>query len=173
VFCVKCGEKLIEGSQFCSKCGSSTNAGTPGAQSNSGQSGGTHQSPIQPQAKSESKGIMPKVKTAAFVLVVIIVAVFAFELFSGGGSSSGSASLVGTWSNDANPSHRYTFQENGNGTRGMGGALNESFTWRIEGNTVIIATWLMEERWDFRIRGNSVTFTNGPLPGTFRYSRVS
>ena len=106
MFCVKCGEKQIEGSQFCTKCGSSANTGASETQSNAGEvGGGVHQPPAPPQAQPEAKGIMPKVKTAAFVLVVIIVAVFAFEFFSGGGSGNGDepATLASTASAPTTP----------------------------------------------------------------------
>jgi len=100
--------------------------------------------------------------TGVVVTLIALVILLGFR-------SDGGGSLVGTWSNDANPLHLYTFHENGNGSRGLG----ETFTWIVDGSTVFMTFDSHIERYSIRIRGDSLTFYNGTMPGTFQYSRVA
>ena len=122
---------------------------------------------VTPQNPSTAKKIPRKLIAfggAAIALVIILIAVFASN--QGGGNS-----LVGTWENDYNPQYHYTFHADGRGTRGISPFV-ESFTWRVESrNTVVMTFPTTVERWNFTIRGNSLTFTGEGM--YFPFTRIA
>ena len=178
MFCHKCGNKLEAEAAFCNKCGAKMGAGdTPpvtNAPTSNQASAPQATSPTATQVPTQTAppqkkipGKLIAIGGAAIALIVILLAVFVFN-------QGGANSLVGTWSNDYNPPFHYTFHENGNGTRGVS-PFTESFTWRLEsGNTVVMTFPTTEERWDFTIRGDSLTFTGDLAPGMYApFTRVA
>ena len=77
--------------------------------------------------------------------------------------------LVGTWAWDGNSAWRYVFQENGEATRGVGGA--QSFRWWVEDGNVTMAFNGRQERWTYVVDGDSLTLTSGR--STYHYYRVN
>lgn len=156
MFCTKCGTKASEGAAFCPKCGHSFGSGHGMAM--------TQHSPQQNIRK-----LKPLILGCAAIIVIITIV--ALTQCSSRGLES---ALVGTWTSDMNPGYRYTFHENGQGTRGES-VFIESFIWRVEsGNTVVMTFGFREERWDAVLLGggNRIQFSNGPLPGVFPFTRV-
>ena len=80
-FCTKCGSALLEGSQFCTACGTPA-AGTGAASAVSAQPPPMQPQPVQPQPGGAS----------ALKIILIIVAVFV-----GIGILSGTAFMFGLW----------------------------------------------------------------------------
>ncbi|MCL2202104.1 MAG: DUF5640 domain-containing protein [Oscillospiraceae bacterium] len=88
--------------------------------------------------------------------------------------SNSEQDLVGTWLSTLND-FQYDFYADGTGVRGIH-PDTEEFTWRLERNNLIMNfgphQWPVEE-WGFRIRGNTITFTNRLTPGyVFEFERV-
>lgn len=82
-------------------------------------------------------------------------------------------SLAGVWISDTT-FHTYSFMPNGEGSRGDvdGAAAIDLFTWRVEGSRLTMTFEAHEESYDIEIRGDSLTFSNGTIPGVFAYTRI-
>lgn len=83
-----------------------------------------------------------------------------------------SEGIVGVWAWDALNMWQYDFNADGTGIRGVG--AEETFTWRTEGDNLLIETDLMEESWTFVIEGDMMTLTSRQAAGMeYSYIRVT
>ena len=186
--CTKCGVETkinLVALKFCPKCGHP--AGSPkGAKPSIQQSNNTPSymqqnrniPPYMQQGFNMPPYMMkPKNDTLKVVLITIasivggIIVIMAIVQFVE--NNAPSTRIVGTWVNAAGET--YTFQSGGRGSRRT--LVTENFTWRINGNRITMTfggefqIFPRTESYDIRIIGNTITFSNGTIPGTFVFTR--
>ena len=74
------------------------------------------------------------------------------------------SALFGTWDWDVDASFTYTFNEDGTGTRGIPGNM-ENFTWHTSGTHLYMDTPMLLESWSFEIVGGVLTIDSNQVPG--------